>query len=150
MVTINLEQLEDFEETQKHGFLKSIFSNNMPKFIIYLNNPVILRDINFKFGRSQLSCLHYAAFYNCIDMIDLLIEKGAILESYTLSNQTPLHFAVVGKQPAQVKKLLDLGADPDALDCYQKSPFDYAREPDIVKCFFIENSRERMPRRCTM
>ena len=56
--------------------------------------------------------LHSAARWGRIEIVNMLIEAGALIDPKNALNQTPLHYAVVYQHPEVVKVLLKAGADP--------------------------------------
>jgi len=58
-------------------------------------------------------------------VLQLLAGAGADVNEVSGSGRTPLHLAVL-RNPVLFPLLLELGADPEALDRYGKTPWDYA------------------------
>ena len=61
---------------------------------------------------NKMTCLHFAVQINSADIIKALIEKGADVNAITDRGVTPLHLAIVKKQPEDIiKVLIENGAD---------------------------------------
>jgi ankyrin repeat protein len=86
----------------------------------YLNNLEVRRssqqvqtmmppELAFDVGDTPL---HSAARWGRINIVKMLIEAGAEIDSGNVLNQTPLHYAVVYQHPEVVKALLAAGANP--------------------------------------
>lgn len=68
-------------------------------------------DITF-INENKLTCLHLAVQINSAEIVRALIEKGADVNAITERGVTPLHLAIVKKQPEEIiKVLLENGAD---------------------------------------
>ena len=61
------------------------------------------------------------------EVIKLLFQAGADIESRSLAGRTPLHFAVEGYHPYEIMALLEAGAKPDARDGFGETPLDLAQ-----------------------
>lgn len=82
------------------------------------------------------TALHLAAFGGYVDVMELLLSKGADLMAESSDGSTPLHMAVRYGRLSAVKFLLERGAS-ESLDAYGKSPSLYASElgrNDIIGC----------------
>ena len=55
--------------------------------------------------------LHYAAVEGHLQMIQLLVRRGAMVDCQSNHNTTPLHLAAGERHAAAVSLLLSLGAD---------------------------------------
>ena len=80
-------------------------------------------------GDGAFAPLHYAARYVNIEVLDLLINSGADVNSVTteeytdfFAGSTPLHFAAQGKALIALKRLLEAGADPNIADSAGQTP----------------------------
>lgn len=68
-------------------------------------------DIVYK-NENKLTCLHLAVQIGSADIVKALIEKGADVNAITDRGVTPLHLAIVKKQPEEIiKVLIENGAD---------------------------------------
>ena len=68
-------------------------------------------DIAYK-NENKFTCLHLAVQINSADVVKALIEKGADVNAITDRGVTPLHLAIVKKQPEDIiKVLIENGAD---------------------------------------
>ncbi len=76
-------------------------------------------------------------------VVELLIEKGALIEGKTKYGTTPLHVAAAAGQDYLVNLLLDKGADIEALDNNNRTPLFSAFEKDksrTVKALLARNA----------
>lgn len=63
-------------------------------------------------NENKLTCLHLAVQINNAEIVRALIEKGADVNAITDRGVTPLHLAIVKKQPEDIiKVLIENGAD---------------------------------------
>ncbi|XP_013173014.1 PREDICTED: putative ankyrin repeat protein RF_0381 [Papilio xuthus] len=70
--------------------------------------------------------LHIASCQGNLDLVQLLIDYGAILDVQDFDGHTALHGAVLAKQPEAVKILLCAGADPEIRDESDFTAFHFA------------------------
>ncbi|KAK3298588.1 ankyrin repeat-containing domain protein [Chaetomium fimeti] len=98
-------------------------------------------------GRAPLS---YAAGRGHIDMVTLLLEKGADISHRNIHGQTPLSHAVGGGHPDMITLLLKEGADIEQGDKNDRAPLSHAAEKghlDMVTLLLKEgadaNQRDR-------
>ena len=78
------------------------------------------------------TALHYAANK---EIAELLIAKGAEVNTKSDSESTPLHFAALNGRKEIVELLLANGADVNAKDGEGKTPLDwaYAETADLLR-----------------
>jgi ankyrin repeat protein len=66
--------------------------------------------------------LHRAVTYKQMDMLNLLLERGADLNAQDVTGMTPLHVAAMLGRRDEAEWLLDHGADPEIKDSYGDLP----------------------------
>ncbi|MBE6428586.1 MAG: ankyrin repeat domain-containing protein [Planctomycetaceae bacterium] len=72
--------------------------------------------------------LHRAAKRGDAAAVQLLLESGADVRFVTIPyGETPLHFAVSGRNPQVIRLLLQYGANPNAKDCFGRTPAQCSR-----------------------
>jgi ankyrin repeat protein len=67
-------------------------------------------------GQEGMSALHFAGYLGADQVIPLLIEKGAPINSLDEQGRTPLHLAAYSGQTSAVSVLMDHKADPEVKD----------------------------------
>lgn len=78
--------------------------------------------------------LIYSIYYDNKTATGLLIEHGADITLSDFANRSPLMFAALRGKADLIKKLLQLGADPDQTDIRGKNALDFAREYGRTEC----------------
>ncbi|CAN6272689.1 unnamed protein product [Urochloa humidicola] len=84
-------------------------------------------------GEHGLTALHVAAGAGMCEMIEALISKGADVDSFSHCGM-PLHAAIIGKQDAAVKILLDHHADCNKAMSINYTPLIAALHVGSLKC----------------
>lgn len=115
-------------------------------FAVAGRNPFIVKDLidsgvdyQLKEKITGLSPLHLASRYCEPEMADLLLSKGAEVDSRSLKESTPLHLALNASCKEVSFLLLEAGADLHARNKENKIPFDYiSKSRDKKFSFFIE------------
>lgn len=74
-------------------------------FLFVVSSANINAKDNFKW-----TSLHHACHAGLMDIVEYLMEKGALLEVVTLNGATPLMRAIESSKPDVVQYLIDKGA----------------------------------------
>ncbi|KAF5263184.1 hypothetical protein FOXYS1_6075 [Fusarium oxysporum] len=91
---------------------------DLNSFAKYLLSHIEMDTAAFPGNSQLLPTLHKAIMKGNLDMVHLLISKGANISHYDIMGRTPLHMALESDKkttyisPAIVKHLLQVGADP--------------------------------------
>jgi ankyrin repeat protein len=72
-------------------------------------------NLHLKSGRDGFTALHAAVVGNNLEVVTLLLTKGAKVNSLSLDGRSPLHLAAARASPEIVGLLLDQGADMEAV-----------------------------------
>lgn len=83
--------------------------------------------------------LHYAVMSQYLDVVKLLLDKGANPNAFDKLGKTPLHDAVMTQCPSLIKLLLDSGASPNTLDNQGKAALHY-----VITYRGFELTRQKM------
>ena len=81
-----------------------------------------IRNINFKGGDQKETALHKAAARGHMDIVQLLLSKGASIEAKDTDWRTPLHCAALGGHTSTVGLLLSKGASLEVMDTHGWTP----------------------------
>ena len=71
-------------------------------------------DVNGRLSMTGDTALHWAAYYGSIDIIKLLLEKGADVNAVNGARETPLNSAARGNHADIIKFLISKGANVDS------------------------------------
>jgi hypothetical protein len=124
--TSSKSESESESESKSEIFCTACVSGNVPEIIRMLKEDLNLanahgmvredhREFMKKLGaEGGWSALHLAAHYGQLNVVQILIEAGANLNSLAENNEanTPLMAAVAGGQIEIVSQLVKSGADP--------------------------------------
>ena len=85
-----------------------------------------IRNINFKDGNQKETALHKAVSRGNIDIVRLLLGKGASIEALNFEDDTPLHLAAWNGHTGVVELLLERGASIGPISDDKHTPLHYA------------------------
>jgi ankyrin repeat protein len=124
-----------------------------PLMLAAINNQLDLAKILIARGadvnREGWTPLHYAAAKGHREMMRLLLENDAYLDSESANGTTPLMMAAFSNSPLAVKLLLEEGADPTLVNHANASALDIALSKEnqqsafyiraFIESWFIQN-----------
>jgi ankyrin repeat protein len=124
-----------------------------PLMLAAINNQLDLAKVLITRGadvnREGWTPLHYAASKGHREMMRLLLENDAYIDSESANGTTPLMMAAFSKSPLAVKLLLEEGADPTLVNNGNASALDIATSKDhqqgafyiraFTEAWFIQN-----------
>jgi ankyrin repeat protein len=86
--------------------------------------------------------LHWAAKFDEIQLMKMLIAEGAKINTRNQWKETPLHYAAQWNSPKAAQLLIDAGADQNAQDQYKKTPFECAKDYKNKEVLVILNKQK--------
>ncbi|MDR3131791.1 MAG: ankyrin repeat domain-containing protein [Rickettsiales bacterium] len=98
-------------------------------------------DINAK-DDMERTALHYAAYFNDTDMVELLLRAGANIDAQDNLGRTALHYAACFNNTDMVELLLEAEAKTNIKDNNGKKPLFFAKNKEITDLF------KSLPARC--
>ena len=106
------------------GLVHAVITYRAASLDIVPLNEILFKQalINLEPNDDYSSSLHVATKENAINLVRLLIEKGAHVNDRNISFCTPLHIAAKYARPAMVELLLENGADVEVKDKYERTP----------------------------
>ena len=124
-----------------------------PLMLAAINNQVDLAKVLISKGadvnREGWTPLHYAASKGHREMMRLLMENDAYIDSESSNGTTPLMMAAFSNSPLAVKLLLEEGADPTLVNHANASALDIALSKEnqqsafyiraFIESWFIQN-----------
>uniref|UniRef100_A0A7S3Z8J1 Uncharacterized protein n=1 Tax=Lotharella globosa TaxID=91324 RepID=A0A7S3Z8J1_9EUKA len=85
-------------------------------------NPTLANAKDDSSGLGGLAPLHWAAMNNRVEVVELLVRRGASIDTTDCSELTPIHYAVEAGHNEVASSLLRLKASVDAKDQYDQTP----------------------------
>lgn len=113
----------DLQRRKMIAFFKALLDGNTDSVNTLLSFSGKLAFIKDTKGRLPV---HLVALKGYVEMMEILLSKGADIESYDKSKRTPLHYAAEAGSIPMVEFLLAKGAMPMAEDLKHKTPKDLA------------------------
>jgi ankyrin repeat protein len=124
-----------------------------PLMLAAINNQLGLAKVLIQRGadvnKPGWTPLHYASTRGHRDMMRLLLENEAYIDSESANGTTPLMMAAYYASPLSVKLLLEEGADPTLVNSANTSALDLALSKDhqqsalyikaFIEAWFIQN-----------
>ena len=89
------------------------------------------KDINAKDDMKR-TALHYAAYFNDTDMVELLLRAGADIDAQDNLGRTALHYAACFNNTDMVELLLEAEAKTNIKDNNGKKPLSFAKNKEII------------------
>ena len=77
-------------------------------------------------NREDWTPMHYAAENGCLNVILILVSRGAGIDPTDTFERTPLMIAIENNKSAVARSLIELGADIELTDIYGKTPLMYS------------------------
>lgn len=87
--------------------------------------------------------LNWAAYYDRVAAVQLLLTRGATLEARNRTWNTPLHHAAEGGAIGAIRVLLAAGADPMAVNLDGNTPTEVARRNGKLEAVLLLEQAER-------
>lgn len=122
----NLKQFLKYNDIANNALLRVAITNGMStlaKKIIDFGVDLTIED-----AANRRTPLVFAAEYNCYEIIDYLIEKGAEPNDSDLSGHTALYWSVVYQNTENIKTLIGAGANVNVINELGESPIIIAAE----------------------
>ena len=101
-------------------------SGNLKAAEIAMINGADVNALDTRGSKSGRKPLNWAAYYNHLDLLKLLVEHKADLNGQNNTGFSPLHHAVENDNEQAVKLLLELGANKNLKNKRGKTPLDLA------------------------
>jgi len=146
-LAVRLNQKENGEFLMTRG--ANIFSLNSaghsPLYIAFTSKPIREWMINSNtiLARDGLgnTMLHYAAQWNLLSAIPIIIKNGISVEDTNATGQTPIFMAITNDSPPTIKVLIDNNANIEARDTQGNSLLHAAVRWNALKSasFLIDN-----------
>lgn len=120
------------------NFFKASAGRNISAIRFYLKKGVHVNT----FDEDRTSPLHVAARHASIQVVEELINCGALIDITDSDGWTPLHVASYFQRPVVCHLLLKKGANPLIPNKDNKKPQDLAKDKKLIEIFSAYFSRE--------
>lgn len=74
----------------------------------------------------QMYPIHLAACSNSLPVLEMLLSHGAVVSQTDADQWTATHFAALTGWDAGIRRLLDRGANPNAVTAHGSTPLQFA------------------------
>lgn len=120
-------KLDNVDDDELDSLLHSVLMRFVESMVDSCTSEDELRDSVNTFGLAGFTLLHYAALYNIVSLVPLLLSKGADPNMATVKGGlTPLHLAAGAGHDQIVATLVRKGASIDAMDSFGLVAADHA------------------------
>lgn len=143
MVALEKQAFQSALVLAKHPQTKIEFENKLgetPLMLAAINNQINLAEVLIERGadvnRKGWTPLHYAATRGHREMMRLLLDHSAYIDSESANGTTPLMMAAYAAPPLAVKLLLEEGADPTLVNHGNMSALDLAEKAEHAQSAF--------------
>lgn len=107
------------------NILMEFICENDPTYALKMLEMDMVKNIDYSDMRKQ-SLLIIAAYHGHVDIVKILLDKGANINHQSIGKYTALMNACTRSKADIVKILLDKGADINIRNCNGRTAFDYA------------------------
>eukprot|EP01104_Vermistella_antarctica_P016326 TRINITY_DN5541_c0_g1_i2.p1 TRINITY_DN5541_c0_g1~~TRINITY_DN5541_c0_g1_i2.p1 ORF type:complete len:375 (-),score=91.63 TRINITY_DN5541_c0_g1_i2:19-1143(-) len=116
------------------ALLESAKLNNLTETrALYAKRPIMRPSANHR-GKTGETALHWAAGYGNVQFAELLVERGANVDSRSKQGSTPLHFACYNGHSAMVRLLIGAGANVKAENNEKVTPLHECCDAGSTEC----------------
>lgn len=116
------------QSTAEDHLWDAAIAGDTTAILIALSDGADINALDTRRSRNGRRALNWAAWYNHVESIAVLLAHGADLEAKNLTGFTPLHHAAESGSAEALQALLAAGADPNAANNIGRRPIETARE----------------------
>ncbi len=134
---------EDVENENIYSkFMHNVHNNNTESVRHLLDNELLDPDYINLPNQDGFSALHYAAYNQNPEMIELLLHQGnANPNVVDDEGNTPLHVIADSNNIAAARKLLEYGADPFMKNKQNQEPVDCAKYTNMINLLNVRGRK---------
>ncbi|KAF7980881.1 hypothetical protein HWV62_36049 [Athelia sp. TMB] len=104
---------------------------------LILNSLTTPFDFDFVDDINGRTCLHEAAMFGALRLVDLCLEKGSHKDRVDLYGRSPLHYAAMKGHAHVCRRLLEVQLSANLLDADNCSPLVYATMKGSSECVSV-------------